>query len=79
MEVEDFVHQCLTCQQAKAERVHPAGLLQPLPIAQGAWRNITKDFIEKLPISEGYDTILVVVDRFTKYAHFLALRHPFSA
>jgi hypothetical protein len=37
------------------------------------------DVIEKLPKSEGYDTILVVLDRFSKYAHFLPLRHPFSA
>lgn len=37
------------------------------------------DFIEGLPVSESCDTILVVVDRFTKYAHFLALKHPFSA
>ena len=37
------------------------------------------DFIEGLPKSEGYDTILVVVVRFLKYAHFLPLKHPFSA
>jgi hypothetical protein len=37
------------------------------------------DFIEKLPKYECYDTILVVVDRFSKYAHFMALKHPFSA
>lgn len=77
--MENYVKQCQVCQQAKSERIHPAGLLQPLPIPQGAWQDITMDFIEKLPKSEGYDTILVVVDRFSKYAHFMALKHPFSA
>jgi len=37
------------------------------------------DFIGGLPRAGGYDTILVVVDRLTKYAHFVALAHPFSA
>jgi hypothetical protein len=36
------------------------------------------DFIEALPKCEGYSMILVVVDRFTKYAHFLPLKHPYT-
>lgn len=77
--VTEYIKQCQICQQAKHELIHPAGLLQPLPIPQGAWRDWSMDFIEGLPMSAGSNTILVVVDRFTKYSHFLPLKHPFTA
>ena len=77
--MDNFIKQCQVCQQAKHLHTHPQGLLQPLPIPEGAWQNISLDFIEGLPKSEGYSVILVVVDRFTKYAHFLPLKHPYSA
>jgi hypothetical protein len=77
--VEDFVRQCNVCQHAKHINTAPAGLLQPMPIPTGAWRDITMDFITGLPKSEGFDVILVVVDRFTKYSHFVPLKHPFTA
>lgn len=69
--VDQFVRQCVVCQQTKVEHLHPTGLLQPLPIPTRAQKDITMDFVEGLSKSDGSDTILVVVDRFTKSAHFL--------
>jgi transposase InsO family protein len=77
-EVEDFVKQCSICQHAKHSNSLPPGLLQPLPIPQGAWQDLSMDFIEGLPKSKGFNVILVIVDRFTKYAHFVPIRHPFT-
>lgn len=42
------------------------------------WQHVSMDFIEKLPVSGGKDTVLVV-DRFTRFAHFVPLAHPFTA
>ena len=75
----DFVHQCELCQQAKHEHCKSPGMLQPLHVPAGPWKDITMDFIEALPKSQCYTVILVVVDRFTKYAHFIPLKHPFAA
>ena len=77
--VTEFVAQCQICQQAKSERVKYPGLLQPLPVPKFAWQVVTMDFIEGLPKSHSYDCILVVVDKFSKYAHFIPLAHPYSA
>jgi len=77
-QVKDYVQVCPVCQKNKAEHTPYPGLLEQLPVADMAWTHISMDFIEGLPKSSGMDVISVVVDRFTKYAHFLALSHPFT-
>lgn len=76
--VESFVQKCSVCQQAKHDKCMSHGLLSPLPIPEGAWRDISMDFIESLPKFEGYSVIMVVVNKFTKYSHFISLKHPFT-
>lgn len=76
-EVKFFVQQCAICQYTKYLPTKPSGLLQPLPIPNTAWSEITTDFIIGLPQSKGYTLILVVIDRLTKYAHFGSLPTSF--
>lgn len=78
-DIQKFIQSCEICRQAKGEHVRYPGLLQPRPIPPEAWHTSSMDLIEKLPLSQGFDTILVVVDKFSKYAHFVALHHPFTA
>ena len=77
--VGDFVRRCLTCQQVKVEHQRPAGLLQPLEIAEWKWEHITMDFVTHFPrTSRKHDAIWVIVDRLTKSEHFLAVRMTFT-
>ena len=64
----------MECQKVKAEHMHPTGLLQPLPIPEWKWEVVTMDFIIGLPIKNKlHDSIMVVVDKLTKYVHFIPL------
>lgn len=72
-DVHQFVTSCQTCQQAKPDRSKLPGLLQTLPVPDRAWKIVFLDFIEGLPLSESFNSIPVIVDLFSKYAHFMGL------
>lgn len=74
-----YVQSCAICSQAKLDRAAYPGLLQPLPVPRSSWEVVSMDFVEGLPLSGSANAILVVVDKFSKYNHFLPLKHPFSA
>ena len=76
--VQDFVKACDTCQRQKYAATTPNGLLQPLPIPVLVWSEISMDFITCLPKSNGFESTLVVVDRLSKYSHFIPFKHPFT-
>lgn len=78
-DVKIMVQECEVCQRNKDESVAYLGLLHPLPILERAWEHISMDFIEELPKSQGNEVILMVIDRLTKYAHFIALAHLYNA
>ena len=78
-DVNNYVKECSICQRYKANLSAPGELLQPLPIPGAIWVDVSLDFVEGLPKSRGKDTVLLVVDRLSKYAHFLPLSHPFTA
>ncbi|KAL0554438.1 hypothetical protein IC582_008359 [Cucumis melo] len=79
-EVAEFVSKCLVCQQVKAPRQKPAGLLQPLSIPEWKWESVSMDFITGLPRTlRGFTVIWVVVDRLTKSAHFVPGKSTYTA
>ena len=78
-DIKKYCVECLICQRNKSLALSPAGWLMPLEIPNAIWSDISMDFIEDLPKSAGWEVIFVVVDRLSKYAHLLALKHPYSA
>nr|GEZ58778.1 putative reverse transcriptase domain-containing protein [Tanacetum cinerariifolium] len=78
-DIAEHVSKCLTCSKIKAEHQKPSGLLQQPEIHEWKWEKITMDLVTRLPRSSSeYDGIWVIVDRLTKFAHFLAIREDFK-
>ncbi|KAI4805924.1 hypothetical protein KUCAC02_010517 [Chaenocephalus aceratus] len=72
-DTKEYVSTCSVCARSKASHQAPAGLLRPLPIPHRPWSHIAVDFVTGLPPSDGNDTILTIVDRFSKAVHFVPL------
>lgn len=70
-DVQFICDKCISCRQAKSE-VKPYGLYTPLLVLDQPWIDISMDFVLRLPRSQnGKDSILVVVDEFSKMTHFI--------
>jgi hypothetical protein len=74
-----FIQDCSICAQAKPDRSGYPSLLQLLPVPHESWEVISLDFVEGLPISGSANAVLVVVDKFSKFAHFVPFCHSFTA
>lgn len=77
-DVQTYVSSCQVCQQMKSSHELPAGRLQPLPIPDLVFEDIAMDFITCLPSSKGKSTIMTIVDRLSKYGHFVPLTSTFT-
>ena len=77
--VTEYVSKYLTCHQVKAEHQVPTRLLNPLPIPQWKWDNITLDFVSGFPLmQQKHDSVWVIVDKLTKSAHFIPVMMNYS-
>ncbi|KAL5803455.1 hypothetical protein ACOSQ4_031760 [Xanthoceras sorbifolium] len=77
--LKELIRNCDVCQRCKHETLQLAGLLQPLPILHRIWTDISMNFMEGLPPSNGHTMVMVVVNHLSKYAHFIPLKHLFTA
>ena len=83
--VTKFIKNCVSCQQNKHSTHAKYGEMQAMEPPTAPWTNITMDFVTQLPISKdpvtgyNYDSIFVVVDRFTKAGEFVPFRHSYTA
>ena len=77
--MKQYIEGCDACQRNKNRTEQPAGKLIPNSIPEKPWTHILADFITKLPLAQGYDSILVVVDQLTKMVHFILTMEKTSA
>ncbi|WVZ90087.1 LOW QUALITY PROTEIN: hypothetical protein U9M48_036418 [Paspalum notatum var. saurae] len=79
-EIAKCMSECDVCQRVKADHLKPAGTLQPLALPAWKWEDVHMDFTVGLPRTQkGYDSIWVIIDRFTKSAHFIPVKNRYNA
>ena len=79
-DVTEYIAKCQKCQQVKVEHQHLAGLLQPLANPEWKWEIIFIDFITEFPMTaKQHDSIMVVVDKFSKATHFVPVKSTLKA
>lgn len=71
--VSKYCHRCEQCARAKADTSKKYGKQQPIPVPDRPWEVIHIDFVTELPLVDGYNCVMTVVDRFSKFAHFVPL------
>jgi transposase InsO family protein len=69
--VQGYIHQCETCIRDKPARHQPYGKMQSPETPKKPWEWITIDFVGPLPESKGYDYLMTVTDRLTKFIHLI--------
>ena len=78
-DIFEFIINCDSCANNKYER-HKIGKLSPWPILHSPWEDISMDFILGLPMTlKKNNSCLVIVDRFSKHAHFIPTRKTITA
>ena len=70
-DIDRYMDNYEVCKRTKPRKDKAFGLLNPLPIPNGVWKCITLDYITRLPETQGYNAILVVVDRLSKMTDYI--------
>lgn len=78
-DVINYTKSCFSCQRSKHSNQRPPGLMNSLAVPERPWSTIGLDFVVKLPLSAGYDSILVVVDHFSKGLHLIPANETWTA
>lgn len=77
--MKEYISSCDTCQRSKTTTSKPVGLLQPHEVPEGRWQTVTMDFAVPFKPSNGFDMVMIVVDKFKKHNHYIPTRKTDSA